>query len=93
MLLDVDEAVGGDGGRPLVPTTTILTVCLALLGQVLVQMACLYAAVDEFRSTVETLTSTRCHPGPRAEQAGRAGPGQWWRSGPAAGGQRGDSPL
>jgi hypothetical protein len=40
-------------GRPLVPTTTILMVCLALLDQVLVQIACRYRVVEDFRSTVE----------------------------------------
>jgi hypothetical protein len=43
-------------GWPDVPTTTIFTVCLALVDQVLVQIAWRYWVVDDFRSTVATLT-------------------------------------
>lgn len=39
-------------GRPDVPTTTILTVCLALEDQVFVQIASRYFVVEDFRSTV-----------------------------------------
>lgn len=42
-------------GRPLVPTTTIFTVCLAPADQVLVQIAWRYEVVVDFRSTVATL--------------------------------------
>jgi hypothetical protein len=43
-------------GRPEVPTTTTFTVCLALLDQVLVQIASRYFVVEDFRSTVAVFT-------------------------------------
>ncbi len=43
-------------GRPEVPTTTILIVCLELELQVLVQITSRYLVVDDLRSTVAVLT-------------------------------------
>ncbi|TVZ82393.1 hypothetical protein FB157_125154 [Streptomyces sp. BK340] len=53
-------------GRPRVPTTTIFTVCLALLDQVLVQRAWRYWVVVDFRSTVAVLV-----PSVRVEVSGQ----------------------